>query len=245
MKRCPNCNQIFSDENNFCLSDGTTLIPIISYSAENRISEEIPTQILLRSQTIPINPQNDNSKWLYLIIGAMGVGLAALAIFIFLPRNTSEKTETNSQPTKIEMPAKTPEISQSTVEKPTNQNFTVSPQINPDISPSGKWSGDWSSKSGTFTEEATFNENEGKVVGQIVWTIRRTSIPKKMDKIGTTAIEFVQGTFNPTTRMLDIRGYRKDDPNNIVILDKYKLSLSEDNQTLIGKSINGKFILRR
>ncbi len=67
----------------------------------------------------------------------------------------------------------------------------------------------------------------------------------KMYKTGLTAIEYVQGTFDPASRMVRLRGVRKDDPNSLVILDRYALSLSEDGRTMSGRSKNGSFVLRK
>jgi hypothetical protein len=258
MKRCPRCNQLFTDDNFFCLDDGTSLL-LSSDTAQNppvfQTSSDQPTLIVPRSQTIAPNPVNNPSKWLYLIIGVMGTALVAMAIFMFLPRNTSDKSETTNQNTKTEQTSKAAENTgqaETFAAKNTQQNTqqtsvnaSSQTKTNPNLTPGGSWSGDWNSKTTYFTATADFTESGGKVSGQIVWTIRRTTNPKKIDKIGTSAVEYVQGTFNPVTRMLSLKGYRKDDPNNIVILDRYNLSLTEDNQTLSGKSIGGNFVLRR
>lgn len=262
MKRCPRCNQLFTDDNFFCLDDGTSLL-LSSDTAQNppvfQTSSDQPTLIVPRSQNLAPNPVNNPSKWLYLVIGVLGTALVAMAVFMFLPRNTSDKSDTTNQNTKTEQNSKavgnTNQVETITAKNssPNTQQTSLSndansvsqTKTNPNLTPSGSWSGDWNSKTTYFTATANFTESGGKVSGQIVWTIRRTTNPKKIDKIGTSAVEYVQGAFNPATRMLSLKGYRKDDPNNIVILDRYNLILAEDNQTINGRSINGNFVLRR
>lgn len=256
MKRCPRCNQLFTDDNFFCLDDGTSLL-LSSDTAQNppvfQTSSDQPTLIVPRSQTIAPNPVNNPSKWLYLIIGVMGTALVAMAVFMFLPRNTSDKSDTTNQNAKTEQNSKAVEntgqtgtvAAKNTQQTPVLPSNTSQIKTDPNLTPSGSWSGEWNSKTTYFTATADFTESGGKVSGQIVWTIRRTTNPKKIDKIGASAVEYVQGAFNPATRMLSLKGYRKDDPNNIVILDRYNLILAEDNQTINGRSINGNFILRR
>ncbi len=43
------------------------------------------------------------------------------------------------------------------------------------------------------------------------------------DKIGLTAREYVQGTWNPAERSYHLKGYKKDDPHTIIALDEYLL----------------------
>lgn len=55
-----------------------------------------------------------------------------------------------------------------------------------------------------------------------------------------SATEFVRGRFDPGTRVLTMAGYRKDDPNNVLVMvDNYRLNLSGDSRALGGKARNG------
>ncbi len=38
--------------------------------------------------------------------------------------------------------------------------------------------------------------------------------------------------------MLEMEGYKEDDPNDVISLDKYRLVLTEDNKTLAGATWN-------
>jgi hypothetical protein len=63
---------------------------------------------------------------------------------------------------------------------------------------------------------------------------------KKTEKVGLTAVEYVQGSYDSNTRIINLSGVRKDDPNGLIILDKYRLSLAGDNSTLAGATVGGK-----
>lgn len=267
MKICPQCKNVFTDDLNFCLEDGTTLI--YESDAEKTVSftsltNEIPTQTIPPVRQTRQISANASTKWLFLIIGILAATVTAMAFFVFFSRENKEdavastnvkNAESSDKPAKKQSEPEEKDSSEETnksrSEKPTNSaSAPVSPPfpdsvVNKNLSPSGNWSGDWNSKSAYFTATAAFEETDGKVSGRIVWTLKRTANQKKVNKIGATAVEYVQGTYNAQTRMLNLRGIRKEDPNNIVILDRYNLSLSDDNQTLMGKSINGNFILKR
>jgi len=260
MKKCPRCNQVFADDNLFCLNDGTTLLDVseTGQSPLFQTPDSAPTQFISRQQLNALNPPVNNSKWLYLIIGVMATALAALGIAFFLSRTPTEK-----ETAKIETNAKSNENvsngNQLNVENKTNQSTpntsnaiavsTPRPTalINPNLKPDGRWTGDWNSKTTSFTAQMNLTDNgAGKFSGEIYWTLRSSTNPKKMYKTGSTATEYVQGTYNPANRSLALSGYRKDDPNDIVVLDKYNLILAENNQSLGGGSkSNGRFNLRR
>jgi hypothetical protein len=105
------------------------------------------------------------------------------------------------------------------------------------------WSFDCGNKYGGICNVST-GSTANNFSGHIVWTLKQSRTRKK-ENIGATAIEHIEGTFNPVTRLLDVKGVRKDDPHGIVILDKYQLTLGADNQSLIGSSLNGKLNLKR
>jgi predicted dithiol-disulfide oxidoreductase (DUF899 family) len=115
-----------------------------------------------------------------------------------------------------------------------------------ETNPSGRWKGEWSSSNGNqYSADVNLNsDGANNFSGHIVWTLKQSRTRKK-ENIGATAIEHIEGTFNPVTRLLDVKGVRKDDPHGIVILDKYQLTLGADNQSLIGSSLNGKLNLKR
>jgi len=68
--------------------------------------------------------------------------------------------------------------------------------------------------------------------------MKSTPQESKQSKVGLTAVEYVKGSYDQGTRMLTMEGYRKDDPNDIVSLDKYRLVLAEGSRSLEGKTWN-------
>jgi hypothetical protein len=234
MKKCPKCKQIFSEDYAFCLEDGETLVFVgtedESLETVNVNVGEFETQILphssINSAETLVNPtvrptgsstnSSGYSKWLYVIFGVMTAIIAVLAISFYVTRTTPLGETANS-----DQAAKT---------NPANALFK----------PSGVWIGAWSSEKGGFSEaEMTLNdEGANQISGFIVWTLRRSVNPNKSEKVGMKAVEYVQGTYDPLTRVISVTGYEKKDPNDLIVLDSYKLSLSENNNKLRGSTRN-------
>ncbi len=264
MKQCPICNKVYSDDNVFCQEDGTTLLlvsntgsyPPVFPTADNETTQIIsrPPQISSQFSTqIPAQTvSKDNSKWLFLVIGILATAVVGMGAFMLVGRNEKEaKTEPANQNIKIESAAQNTNRAENIVEKnsPKTNQTVEQTKIDPNLNPAGNWSGDWNSWGSYrtyFTAQMSLTDDGGgKVSGYIVWNLQSTNNPKKVDKTGTSATEYVQGVYNPATRSVSLRGVRKDDPNNIVILDAYKLILAENNLTMRGKSKGGNFSLKR
>ncbi len=262
MKRCPNCNQMFSDENIFCLNDGTLLLavsdttqaPTISFTPESSPTLLVPRQ----TANLPRSSAGGIPGWLYAVLGAMAATIIALGAAFFVSRAPAEKETAKSEPT-TKSSESVSNTNQSNTENKTNEpttnkfTSTVSstprpqPSINPNLNPAGRWTGNWTSSKAHYTAVVSLSDaGGGKFTGEIYWTLQRHTNPKKIYKAGATATEYVQGTFNPATRTLNLSGYRKDDPQDIVVLDKYSLVLAENNLNLGGGSkSNGRFNLSR
>jgi len=249
MKRCPNCNQIFLDDSDFCLEDGTRLVVDSGNQAfgVSQTSGEMPTQVVPLSQSAAAQPSTGSSPLLYLVIGVLATALAAVVVYLLLLRDDGKKAEiavtdapqANSAAT---FAPSTPSPSPT----PITPAAAVPPSVIPGLSPSGTWTGDWNSRSAHFKAAANLNESGGRVDGKILWTLIRHSNPQKSQKGGSTAVEYVRGTFDPTTRAITLAGYRKEDPDNIVVLDRYNLTLSADGKTMNGRSKSGgSFVLRQ
>jgi len=119
MKRCPNCNQIFDDENAFCLNDGTVL-EIFSPSSVS----EMPTEILSPFPAQPsLKPGGD--KNIYAIVGAMAVviiGLSAIVFFLLRDKGPAvTRSENNQQPTQLSQ-NKSAQVSSNSATGQTSEN---------------------------------------------------------------------------------------------------------------------------
>lgn len=115
----------------------------------------------------------------------------------------------------------------------------------------GEWRGIWTDPSGyVFTATMTLEtgsgckacaaSGDGSVRGAIVWTLRKTSAkasPEEVAKVGGSATEFVMGEIKGGG-LLVLNGFKKDDPNNIFSLDKYRLAISDDGLILGGITFN-------
>ena len=169
----------------------------------------------------------------------LAAAVLALRVVRLLQPQAGESTgkqpaTTSTRPTATDTPA-----TMTSATPAANAIPASSPTI-PRISPAG-WCGNWSSPSGAYLKfDLDLSESGGSVSGQINWTLLRTSRPDKQSKIGSSAIEYVSGTFNPETREVTMRGTSKSDPNNmLVMLDQYRLNLSSDGRTLNGAAKNG------
>ena len=244
--------------------DGTTLV-VMSNSDETVMlfpsGHDLPTQFISKPNRAPPRTHTGIPGWIYLLMGIMGtviVGLIVLvAVFLFPDKSNEPERAAAENVSRREVVSETvTPTAEKTVEPespkppkpPADGDFKPEQPVLPTPafgSPTGNWSGDWNSRSTAFTATASFTETNGKIEGQIDWNLIRTTNPKKIDKVGSRATEYVRGSFSPQTGRIELRGYRKDDPQNIVILDRYVLKVSADNRQISGKSINGNFILRR
>ena len=243
MKKCPNCNQSFSDDNDFCLNDGTPLIS--DNTSQPTLIVNTPSSTAHPFNRVEPGASTGSSNMLYLVIGILATALVAVGVYAFLilENETTKRTEGSNSPVTTVASSATPSL------KPDATAILPPPPAplatNPGLTPSGNWSGDWSGRSSAFTATASFSEVNGAVTGQIVWTLQKSSNPAKSYKVGLTATEYVRGTYDAVTRLMKVKGIRKDDPNKLVIYDQYNLSLSENGDLLSGVSKNGNFRLRR
>lgn len=110
MKRCPNCNQTYSDENSFCLSDGTLLVSDAA---------DVPTVIsrspFIQQSVQPVR-QGVNPLFAYLAIALFAL-VAGGAVVAYLKSDSSAPANISAQP-KNETP--------TTASSPTAQNTVAS-----------------------------------------------------------------------------------------------------------------------
>ncbi len=116
---------------------------------------------------------------------------------------------------------------------------------------SGEWHGVWTDPSGfVYSAEITLNVGpgcrtcaamgDGSIQGQIVWTLRKagTNAPAGYTaSVGLTATEFVKGEMKGDGFFV-LAGYQKDDPHNIIGLDRYRLALADNGQVIGGITLD-------
>lgn len=106
MKRCPKCGLNLTDDNDYCLEDGTLLVPDSGGQSFGSFqsSGEVPTQVLTRPQ--PMNPQfvaqqasPAASKPPYLIFGVillLAMVAVGFAVAFFVSTTKTDVANTNS-----------------------------------------------------------------------------------------------------------------------------------------------------
>jgi hypothetical protein len=232
MKKCPQCGRHYGEEIDFCLQDAAPLVWDAAPGAGDVPSYGgVPPLPPPQTQ----NPvPGGNSNILYLVVGILATALVALSAYIFLLRDTGKQSKiTGSASPELAAPAAAP-----------SPRVTAPPQpaAAPIPGPAGRWTGQIAYPSGSsFSAQVDILETgAGRVSGQIVWTLLKTSNPAKKDRVGVSATEFVQGTFDATGRILSLEGYNETDPDDIIIRDKYRLTISVDGRNMSGPSLGGK-----
>ncbi|HEX6123908.1 MAG TPA: hypothetical protein VFZ23_00905 [Pyrinomonadaceae bacterium] len=140
MKRCPQCQQSFSDEYSFCLSDGT---PLVAFSAQAEIpaainQSEIPTVVKPRPATRP----RGRSILLFVLAAllSLSLGITAAVLYFFWPRrpavtqNETAQTSPNDRVANRVSPA--PERTATPTPTPTQTpEVKTQPTLQPDEAP--------------------------------------------------------------------------------------------------------------
>ena len=116
-------------------------------------------------------------------------------------------------------------------------------QTRPPLPPndlSGQWQGQWTSPSGyLFTATLSLKvAADGAAEGQFIWTLKRSPFPEEQRKLDMSATEFVSGKVDSAAGTVSLAGTRKDDPNDVIFTDRYRLVVGENGRTLGGVSRN-------
>jgi hypothetical protein len=93
MKRCPNCGQIFEDETEFCVNDGT---PLSAYGSF--VSADVPTQVFA-----PVGgrlaPPRETGKLIYVAVGVMATVIVVLAGILLFWQSDKKDGASNKERT--------------------------------------------------------------------------------------------------------------------------------------------------
>ena len=268
MKECGNCRKVYADDLLFCLDDGTPLRPLGSgvdpdarTEAAVDVGASIKTEVLPARHTVPpthvvrVNPPGTEgpprktSAAVYAVIGLLCLvcaGLAAALVVMNRDRiwpddQPDERTLVNANSSLNAGPTPVATPRQTDSKSPTPTSPTPAPTVRT-YDPTGKWTGQWSTESGTlFDFDLTLTPSGGNSVsGEVKWTMRKTVRPDKAGKVGLSAIEYVRGSYDPSSGSVNLAGYAKDDPQNVLVMvDTYRLKISRDDRTLTGAARNG------
>jgi len=109
------------------------------------------------------------------------------------------------------------------------------------------YKGEWSSTGTTYNYSGflKLTIKGSDVTGEVIWKLLT---PDKLnqedydflkDKVGSSAVEIIVGTYNPETKDLYIRGIDEIDPNEIIDTDVYTLKVSSNGIYIFGKTNTG------
>lgn len=95
MKKFPKCNLILTDDNDYCLEDGTRLV----MDSGNQLfggwqtSGEMPTQFVPRPQAVAAPPASRSLPILYLVIGVLATALTVVGAYFLLLRDDGKSSD--------------------------------------------------------------------------------------------------------------------------------------------------------
>ena len=74
----------------------------------------------------------------------------------------------------------------------------------------------------------------GKMTGYFEWKLIWTSLLAHKHKVGSVAIEYLVGYYNPAVKSLNMQGMRQKDPADIISMDTYSVTILEEGKTMAG-----------
>ncbi|HWZ29591.1 MAG TPA: hypothetical protein VNX15_13565 [Gemmatimonadales bacterium] len=106
-------------------------------------------------------------------------------------------------------------------------------------SPAGTWKGGWDSPDGSvYSAVMTLTATGDSVDGSILWTLTQATRTDLKPKISQHGTEFVRGVYHIDCHVVQMAGYRLDDPNHILGMDHYELVLAPNGAGLGGVTEN-------
>lgn len=109
MRKCPQCNQVYSDDDIFCVNDGTTLVTAHSPAVPNRVVIPVggdqPTQVVASPPLTPpsnrVSPAQP-SRGLYVVIGLLVVVILGMGVGLYIMQNRTAITAQDNSGSKNE-----------------------------------------------------------------------------------------------------------------------------------------------
>ena len=99
MMRCPKCGARFTDDNAFCLDDGTTLVGESGSADTVILPTATPTfKPAGLSKNTDSTGSDQKGPLMYILIGAMAATIAALAVGLYLTNDKDAQSNTNVAP---------------------------------------------------------------------------------------------------------------------------------------------------
>jgi hypothetical protein len=98
MKQCPQCRNTYSDDNLFCLEDGTALEFFQPYESRS-FSGDMPTAVIPSSSHSleqPTAARQKQPNWLYPVVGILAALVIILGFLLFYKFNSNERQPENS-----------------------------------------------------------------------------------------------------------------------------------------------------
>ena len=103
----------------------------------------------------------------------------------------------------------------------------------------GRWRGGWTDASYSYDADVMLDVGrDGHVEGQVAWTLRASPRAEEQTKIGASAIEYVRGAYVAETGSLMLEGYDREDPEEIIGYDTYRLVVGENGALIAGLTAN-------
>lgn len=103
------------------------------------------------------------------------------------------------------------------------------------------WDVEWRNPEGHFyTAELRLELQKRRwVEGTLTWTLRASPRAAEQTKLGLTGVEYIQGEYDEKSGLLVFEGVRVEDPNTILGMDKYRLTVDSTGTSITGKTSHG------
>jgi hypothetical protein len=102
------------------------------------------------------------------------------------------------------------------------------------------WQGEWTSREGflfTFAMQIAVTPDD-EADGSISWQLNRAPPGNPLaERVGSTAIEYVRGSFDRGKKLMQVTGYEVSDPT-LIETDAYKLQIEPDDRSFVGMTKN-------